>query len=121
MATILVIDDEQSIRLLYEDALTEAGHRVFTASSGTEGMRILQEHPIDAVVLDIKLEQESGLDVLQRMVEAHPEVPVILCSAYISFQDDYTSWLAERYVVKSSDPEELIREVEKILAEKGVR
>jgi hypothetical protein len=43
---------------------------------------------------------------------------VILCSAYVSFQNDYTSWLAESYVVKSSDPEELLEEVDKVLSKK---
>lgn len=117
MATILIIDDEASIRLLYEDVLTEQGHHVLTAESGSEGLQKLQEQPADLVILDIKLKSESGLDVLQRIVRQHPGLPVILCSAYISFQDDYTSWLAERYVVKSSDPAELLQEVNKVLAQ----
>jgi len=115
MATILVIDDEVSIRLLYDDVLTEEGHTVLTAESGSEGFQRLQEQPVDLVVLDIKLKSESGLDVLQRIVRQYPGLPVVLCSAYISFQDDYTSWLAERYVVKSSDPAELLQEVNKVL------
>jgi DNA-binding NtrC family response regulator len=119
MATILVIDDEANIRLLYEDVLAEAGHRVLAAESGSDGMDILHEQPVDLVVLDIRLKAENGLDVLQRIVKQHPALPVILCSAYISFQDDYTSWLAKRYVVKSSNPTELLREIEKALAERG--
>lgn len=118
MATILLIDDEASIRLLYEDVLTEVGHTVLTAESGADGLRQLAEQPVDLVVLDIKLKSENGLDVLQRIVHQHPGVPVILCSAYVSFQDDYTSWLAERYVVKSSDPSELLHEVNKVLKRK---
>ena len=82
-------------------------------------MKVLQEQSIDLVVLDIKLKSESGLDVLQRIVNQYPGLPVILCSAYISFQDDYTSWLAERYVVKSSDPAELLHEVNKVLVNKS--
>jgi DNA-binding NtrC family response regulator len=121
MATVLVIDDEASIRLLYDDVLVEEGYEVITAESGAEGLQTLAEYPVDLVVLDIKLRSESGLDVLQRMVSQYPGLPVILCSAYISFQDDYTSWLAERYVVKSSDPAELLHEVKRVLAEKGER
>lgn len=119
MATILIIDDEASIRLLYEDVLTDVGHSVLTAESGADGLQHLGEQPIDLVVLDIKLKSESGLDVLQRIVSQYPGVPVILCSAYISFQDDYTSWLAERYVVKSGDPAELLQEVNKVLKQKS--
>ena len=119
MATILIIDDEASIRLLYEDVLTEEGYTVLTAGSGADGLQRLGEQSIDLVVLDIKLKSESGLDVLQRIVSQYPGLPVILCSAYISFQDDYTSWLAERYVVKSSDPAELLQEVNKVLKQKS--
>ncbi|MBI3949319.1 MAG: response regulator [Acidobacteria bacterium] len=121
MATILVIDDEANIRLLYEDVLSEEGYEVLTAESGAEGLQKLREHSVDLVVLDIKLKSESGLDVLQRIVSQYPGLPVILCSAFISFQDDYTSWLAERYVVKSSDPTELLYEVNRVLAQKGER
>jgi len=119
VATILIIDDEASIRLLYEDVLTEEGYTVLTAGSGADGLQRLGEQSIDLVVLDIKLKSESGLDVLQRIVSQYPGLPVILCSAYISFQDDYTSWLAERYVVKSSDPAELLQEVNKVLKQKS--
>jgi DNA-binding NtrC family response regulator len=115
MAIILVIDDEPNIRLLYNDVLTDGGHQVLVAESGSEGLAALQQQKADLVVLDIRLKSESGLDVLQKIVSQYPGLPVVLCSAYVSFQDDYTSWLAERYVVKSSDPEELLQEVNQVL------
>jgi DNA-binding response OmpR family regulator len=119
MAIILVIDDEPNIRLLYNDVLTESGHRVLEAESGREGLALIEQHAPDLVVLDIKLKSESGLDVLQKIVHQHPDLPVVLCSAYVSFQDDYTSWLAERYIVKSGDPEELLQEVNAVLRERA--
>jgi len=119
MARILVIDDEPSIRLLYNNELTDGGHEVLEAESGSEGLALLKQHPVDLVVLDIKLKSESGLDVLQQIVNQYPDVLVVLCSSYVSFQDDYTSWLAERYVVKSTDPEDLLREVNEVLEERA--
>jgi DNA-binding NtrC family response regulator len=119
MSTILVIDDEANIRLMYEGMLKDEGYDVMATDTGTEGLQVLREQPVDLVVLDIKLKTENGLDVLQRIVRQHPDVPVVLCSAYISFQDDYTSWLAERYVVKSGDPTELLQEVKRVLAQRS--
>ncbi len=119
MRKILVVDDEPNIRLVYREVLSDGGYEVFEAESGKETFDILNREPIDLVVLDIKLRSESGLDVLQRITNEFPNVPVVLCSAYVSFQNDYTSWLAESYIVKSSDPEELLREVNKVLREKG--
>ena len=89
------------------------------AGSANESFDILKDEPVDLVVLDIKLGFQSGLAVLQRLAIEFPDLPVILCSAYASFQNDYISWLAENYIVKSSDPEELLNEVNKVLNKKG--
>jgi DNA-binding NtrC family response regulator len=119
MNRILVIDDEPNLRLIYREALSEGGYKVLEAESSHETFEILKRETIDLVVLDIKLRSESGLDVLQRIANEFPNLPVILCSAYVSFQNDYTSWLANSYIVKSSDSEELLREVNKVLNKKG--
>jgi DNA-binding response OmpR family regulator len=115
MARILLVDDEPSIRFLYSDILADHGHEVVTAQSGGEAMQVIQKTPLDLVVLDIKLGPESGLSVLQQMVRDHPRLPVMLLTAYFSFQDDYTSWLADSYIIKSSDPSEFLEAVQRLL------
>ncbi len=116
MAKILIVDDEPNIRLLYKVVLTEEGHEVVEAENGRQTFEALEGEPFDLVILDIRLKAESGLDLLQEIVARHPQIPVILCSAYVAFQDDYTSWLAQSYCVKSSDPRALVEEVERVLA-----
>ncbi len=118
MSGILVVDDEPNVRLVYKEVLSDGGYEVLEAESARETFDILKHEPIDLVVLDIKLRSESGLDILQRIANEFPNLPVILCSAYVSFQNDYTSWLADSYIVKSSDPEELLREVNKVLSKR---
>ncbi|MBI5446126.1 MAG: response regulator, partial [Deltaproteobacteria bacterium] len=73
------------------------------------------EAPVHLVVLDIKLKGESGLQVLQEITRSHRQIPVILSTAYGSFKDDFSSWLADAYVVKSSNLMELKSEVAKVL------
>ena len=119
MKRILVVDDEPNIRLVYKEVLSEEGYEVLEAESARDAFDILGRQPVDIVVLDIKLRWESGLDVLQRITREYPDTPVVLCSAYVSFQNDYTSWLADSYIVKSSDPEELLREVNRVLTKRG--
>ncbi|HXG30274.1 MAG TPA: response regulator [Thermodesulfobacteriota bacterium] len=119
MSRILVVDDEPNIRLVYKEVLSEEGYEVLEAESARETFEILNQEPVDLVILDIKLRSESGLDVLQRMTKEFPDVPVVLCSAYVSFQNDYTSWLADSYIVKSSDTDELLREVNRVLIKRG--
>lgn len=121
MARILLVDDEPSIQLLYSDVLADHGHEVVTAQSGDEAMQMIQKMPLDLVVLDIKLGPESGLHVLQQIVRYNRRLPVLLLTAYTSFQDDYTSWLADSYIIKSSDPSEFIEAVQRLLKRAELR
>jgi len=121
MAKILIVDDEPGLRLLYRDELTEEGYQVVTAADSPEATHFLAGGDIDLVVLDIQLQQENGLDALQKMVKAHKDLPVILCSAYDSYKDDFSSWLADAYVVKSSDLIELKDQVARLLAAKAAK
>jgi DNA-binding response OmpR family regulator len=119
MNRILVVDDEPNLRLVYREVLGEEGYEVLEAESVKETFDILNREPVDLVVLDIKLRSESGLDVLQRITKEFPTIPVVLCSAYVSFQNDYTSWLADSYIVKSSEPQELLKEIRRVLSKRG--
>lgn len=116
MAKILIVDDEAGLRLLYSEELKEEGYDVVTAANCTEAAELLATRDIDLVVLDIQLKQESGLEMLQKIVHQQKELPVILCSAYNCYKDDFSSWLADAYIVKSSDLGELKREIARQLA-----
>ena len=121
MARLLVIDDEANIRLLYAQELGDDGYEVVTAGTVSEALQRLEEQTFDLVVLDIKLKSESGLDLLQQIVRERHNLPVILCSAFSCYKDDFSAWLADGYVVKSSNIEELKLEIEKVLGKKSLR
>lgn len=115
MYTILVVDDEDSIRALYREELEDEGYRVVCAADGKTARKALEDHKVHLVVLDIKLKGESGLQILQEITREHRELPVVLSTAYGSFKDDFSSWLADSYVVKSGNLQELKDEVAKVL------
>ncbi len=119
MAKLLVVDDESSIRLLYAQELADEGYEVVTAGTAGEAAEKLQAEEFDLVVLDIKLKNESGLDLLQKIVKERHDMPVILCTAFSCYKDDFSAWLADGYVVKSRDLTELKEEIRKVLAKKG--
>jgi len=121
MSRILVIDDEENIRILYAEELTEEGYEVVTASNTTEAVEKLQQMEFDLVVLDIKLKNESGIDLLQKIVKERHEMPVILCSAFSCYKDDFSAWLADGYIVKSGDLSELKQEIVRVLSKKAQR
>lgn len=107
MSRILLVDDEANVRKLYQLELEDEGHDVVVAASGQEALQQVASASLDLVVLDIKLERESGLDVLRRIKEIKPDLSVILNSGYTTYRDDFSSWLADAYLVKSSDTREL--------------
>ena len=121
MSRLLVVDDEANIRLLYAEELTEEGYDVVTAAGTAEAVERLQEGIFDLAVLDIKLKNESGIELLQKLVKERHDMPVILCSAFSFYKDDFSAWLADGYVVKSGDLSELKQEIARVLAKKAQR
>ena len=112
---ILVVDDEENIRRLYAEELVAEGYEVSVASSGDFAVESIREDYPDLVVLDIKLVDGSGLDVLGSVKETYRDLPVILNSAYAIYKNDFKSWLADAYVIKSSDTAELKAKIRELL------
>ena len=86
--------------------------------AGEIELDIVNRRDFDLVVLDFQVHKESGLEQMQHIGEEQEENTVILCTAYSCYKDDFSSWLADAYVVKSSNLDELKREVRRILAQK---
>jgi two-component system response regulator (stage 0 sporulation protein F) len=111
MAKILVVDDEEHIRMLYSEELTEAGYEVITAADGYKLMERIDEERPDLVILDIKMAEYDGLDLLQEIRGKFYNLPVILCTAYDTFKEDIKSIAADSYVIKSFDLTELKKKI----------
>ncbi len=107
MAKILIVDDEEHIRELYSEELQEAGYEVATAESGYKILEKIEKEKPDLVVLDIKMGEYNGLDILQEIRNKYYDLPVILCTAYDTFKEDIKSIAADFYVIKSFDLTEL--------------
>jgi two-component system response regulator (stage 0 sporulation protein F) len=120
MAKILIVDDEEHIRFLYSEELTEAGYEVITADSGYKLLERIDEEKPDLVVLDIKMVDYNGLDLLQDIRNKYYDLPVVLCTAYDTFKEDMKSIAADHYVIKSFDLTELKNKIAMAL-EAGAR
>ena len=116
MTKILVVDDERNIRRLYEKELKEEGYEVILAEDGREALESFQAHRPDLVVLDIRMPGMDGIETLGRLLAEDRRVPVILNSAYSSHKDNFLSWSADAYLVKSSDLDELKRTIRSLLS-----
>ncbi|MDI6739481.1 MAG: response regulator [Candidatus Edwardsbacteria bacterium] len=89
MKRILVADDEANIRLLFEAVLGEEGHEVTFVATGREAVRKILKDEYDLLILDIKMPDMNGLEVVQKIRELKKPTPVIICSAYKHLEDDY--------------------------------
>ena len=112
---ILVVDDERSISEVVSLYLTRAGYRVKVAHDGAAALQALAAQKPDLVILDINMPGLNGIEVLRRMKEQRPDLPVILNSAYQEFKQDLGAWASDAYVVKSYDIDELKETVRRLL------
>ncbi len=119
MKTILVVDDEKNVQLLYEEELLEEGYQVLTASNGLEALKELEQHQeIDLVLLDVKMPVMDGSEFLRRVRQFNTELPILISTAYGDLvQQDFNAWLANGYTMKSSDLGQLKSQVKDILGE----
>lgn len=107
MNKILIVDDDETIRMLYADELEEEGYDVFTIGDCTQVTAAIQENQPDLILMETRLDKYDGLDLLQDIRNRNHELPVILCTAYPVSKYDPRSVAADFYVVKSSSLKEL--------------
>jgi DNA-binding response OmpR family regulator len=115
MPKILIVDDEEGIRMLYSMELEDEGYEVVTLPDGKDLLQAIRKEKPDCLVLDIKMREYNGLDLLQEVRKKHYDLPVILNSAYSSFKVDLKAVAADYYVVKSSDLSELKAKLKVVL------
>lgn len=115
MKTLLVADDEESIRILYKKILEEEGYNVVLAENGKETLKKIDEVPIDLVILDIKMPDMNGMEILKILSKKEKHPLVLLNSAYSGYVEDYHSWIAEDYLIKTSDMSVLVNKIKEIL------
>jgi len=118
MKKILVVEDEEGLRLLYQEELEAEGYEIITARNGKEAIQKLEEGKPDLIILDIVMPVMDGMEALGRIVGKDRKIPIILNTSYSGYREDFMSWVADAYVTKSSDLEELKTKVKELL-EKG--
>ncbi len=82
MAKILVIDDEKSIRNTLKEILEYEKHEVILASNGMEGLEILSKNTFEVMLLDIKMPEMDGMELLEKISKSNPEIQVVMISGH---------------------------------------
>jgi CheY-like chemotaxis protein len=111
---LLVADDDSDIRQVLSDRLTSDGYLIQTASDGAEALTALRAEKFDGLILDIGMPQMNGLEVLHKIREEQPELPVIMITA-AEAQDRALVAMqagAQAYLLKPFDADQLRQVVE---------
>ena len=114
---ILAVDDDPNILQVLEMRLLSGGYAVSTAADAPEVQRLLKENAFDLVLLDLKLKDTDGIELMESVHAAHPDLPVIILTAYGTIQTavDAMRRGAFGYLTKPFEGHELLVQVEKAL------
>ena len=113
---LLIVDDEPNIRELYKEVFQNEGYEVVLASTGPEAIKLVQSEKPDLAIMDIRMPGMDGVDAMHEILSQNNRLPVIINSAYTHYKENYMSWAADAYIVKSADMTELKATVAKLLS-----
>lgn len=129
MAQILLIDDDDDVRQTLSSVLTAAGHAVFEAASGVEGLRHISKGCPDLVITDLLMPDKDGFETIIAVRKIHPDVPIVMISGGGRLFQGNSETLADLFttakmiggdytLAKPFRSAQLLELVEKALAEK---
>ena len=119
--TILLAEDEESARFLYVEELEEAGYHVLTAENGLQVLGTLEDCPVDLLMTDIKMPDMHALEMIPRVRAEHPELPIIVASAFKGMEEDYSlkSFNIAAFFPKPVNLEALKKKIQEIAESKA--
>jgi CheY-like chemotaxis protein len=103
MKTILIVDDDRNLRRLYKEELEAEGYQIALAANGREALDFVSREAPDLVVMDVRMPEMDGLEAMARLLRKHGGVRILLNTAYSSYQNNFLTWAADGYIIKSSD------------------
>ncbi len=80
--SVLVIDDEETVRALFKETLEESGHKVTTVATAAEALEEVSKHHLDLVFLDLKMPGMDGAELFGQIKRIKPQLPVVIITGY---------------------------------------
>ena len=116
MPKILIVEDEEMLRDLYEEELLDEGYEVSKAANGSEALKIVESEEIDLIMMDISMPEMDGIQALGKVASRERKIPVIIYTAYSNYKSNFMTWTADAYLTKSSNLDELKKKINNLLA-----
>ena len=110
-ASILIVDDEEVVRLSHLRSLVSTNCNAQIAGGGTEALRVMEQHSFDVILLDLRMPDLDGMDVLKIIKERWPESEVVVITGYPSIESAKEALRlgANNYLVKPVGPDDVIK------------
>ncbi|MCX8083126.1 MAG: response regulator [bacterium] len=115
---ILIVEDEDNERLLYKEELEKDGFEVTCCTNGNEAIGLIEKEKFDLAIIDIQMPQMDGIETLGKILTKKRNLPIIIYTAYPQYKDQFLTWAADAYLIKSSDLTILKDKVKTILSRK---
>ncbi len=115
MEKILCVDDDLAILQLYNEEFSEDGYEVILATNGKEALRKYQKELPQLIIMDMRMPGMDGIETLTAILGKDRQASIIINTAYPQYRDNFMTWGAEAYVIKSSDLSELKKKVNEVL------
>ena len=112
---ILIVEDERTLGLLYEEELSKEGYDITAVTDAEAALAKLAEQSFDLIVTDIRMPGKNGIELITQIMGLRKDIPIIINSAYQSYKEDFMTWAADAYVVKSSSLGELKAKIKQLL------
>ncbi len=107
MRTILLVEDDPTTSARVACELEEEGFRVCGAAGDREAFALMERESISLVVVDPAVGGMSGLDLMRRIIERSPRIPIVIYSSDPELRENFGCWAADHFVLKWGDPEGL--------------
>ena len=117
MKKILLVEDEESLCLLYEEELAKAGYTVISVCDAETALEKLKKDTFDLIITDIRMPGMNGVELITQIMGLRKDTPIIINSAYQSYKEDFMTWAADAYIVKSSSLDELVSKIKELIGE----
>ena len=119
-ASILIVDDEEVVRHSHLRSLAETGCYTETAEDGEKAIHVMEQHPFDVVLLDLRMPGQDGMNVLKTIKQRWPECEVVVITGYptIETAKEAVRLGAHNYIAKPVGPDDVIKVASEAMTQK---
>jgi len=117
MKRILLVEDDKTLSILYEEELSKEGYQVILAHDAESALEKVKKGEFDLIITDIRMPGKDGIELISSIMGMRKDIPIIINTAYQSYKDDFMTWAADAYLIKSSSLDELKQKIRELLGE----